>query len=137
MFRLQYPCSSRPSSSRRVMSSKVPTRTSTIPYTPTSPGWTSAHPRPLRPIRTHPNLDKIETPALPSPPRPSVFHTTTHGVYRLSTHLIPAAFPRLVPDIPLPEIPAYIPGGSTDERRDRMDVLVRQGPRDAMCVRGG
>ncbi|KAF8556562.1 alpha beta-hydrolase [Imleria badia] len=101
-------------------------RTSAIPYTPTSPGWTSVHPRPLRPIRPHPSLDSVETPPLPSPPRPPVFHTTTHGVYRLTTHLVPAAYPRLAPDIPLPEIPAYTPGGSPAKRRDKMDVLVKQ-----------
>ncbi|KAG8216017.1 hypothetical protein J3R82DRAFT_8010 [Butyriboletus roseoflavus] len=107
---------------------KVSPRISTIPYTPTSTpsGWTSVHPRPLRPILPHPNLDGIKTPALPSPPRPAVFHTTTYGVYRLSTHLVPAAFPRLVSDIPLPEIPSYIPDGSPSERRDKMDVFVKQ-----------
>lgn len=104
----------------------VSPRISTIPYTPTYSGWTSVYPRPLRPIISYPNLDEIQTPVLPSPPRPAVFHTTTYGVYRLSTHLIPAAFPRLVPDIPLPEIPSYIPGGSPSERHHKMDVLVKQ-----------
>ena len=103
-------------------------RTSTIPYTPTSPGWISVHPRPLRPICPHPDLDRTKTPTLASPPRPPVFHTTTHGDYRLSTHLVPAAYPRLVPDIPLPQIPAYIPGESSAERRDKMDVLVKKVP---------
>lgn len=98
-------------------------RISTIPYTPTSPGWTSVHPRP---IHIHPYLDSVETPALPSPPRPPVFHTTTQGVYRLSTHLVPAAFPRLTPDIPLPEIPAYTSSGSPSKRHDKMNVLVKQ-----------
>jgi len=101
-------------------------RTSTIPYTPTSPGWTSVHPRPLRPIRAHPNLEKTPTPALPSPPRPPVFHTTPHGVYRLTTHLVPAAYPRLAPDIPPHEIPAHIPGGLPAERRDKIDALAKQ-----------
>ncbi|KAG6380138.1 Alpha/Beta hydrolase protein [Boletus reticuloceps] len=102
-------------------------RTSTIPYTPTAPGWTSVHPRPLRPIRAHPNLDNIQTPPLPSPPRPHVFHTTTtNAVYRLSTHLVPAAYPRLAPDIPPSEIPAYTPGASPADRREKMDRLVKQ-----------
>lgn len=117
-----------PSTSRALnMSSKeVSPRTSTIPYTPTSPGWTSLHPRPLRPIRPHPSLDTIQAPALPTPLRPSVFHTNTHGVYQLSTHLVPAAYPRLTPDIPLPVIPAYIPGGSPSERRTKMDMVVKE-----------
>lgn len=101
-------------------------KTSTIPYTPTSPGWSSVHPRPLTSIHPHPKIDKIETPPLPTPPRPPIFHTTTHGVYRLTTHLVPATYPRLVPDIPLPEIPAYDPTGSPADRRDKMDVLVKQ-----------
>ena len=101
-------------------------RTSTIPYTPTSPGWTSVHPRPLRSIRPHPALDSVEPPVLPSPPRPPIFHTTTHGVYRLSTHLVPAAYPRLAPDIPLPKVPAYTPDESPAKRHDKVDTLVKQ-----------
>ncbi|KAG6381844.1 hypothetical protein JVT61DRAFT_455 [Boletus reticuloceps] len=102
-------------------------RTSTLPYTPTSPGWTSVHPRPLRPIRAHPNLNNIQPPPLPSPPRPHVFHTTTtDAVYRLSTHLVAAAYPRLAPDIPPFEIPAYTPGASPADRREKMDRLVKQ-----------
>ncbi|KAI9454511.1 Alpha/Beta hydrolase protein [Boletus coccyginus] len=100
-------------------------KTSTIRYTPTSPGWTSVYPRPLRPIRAHPNLERTDTPALPGPPRPPVFHTTPHGIYRLSTHLVPAAYPRLAPDIPLREIPAHIPGGPPAERRDKLDALAK------------
>lgn len=109
------------------MSSKATPRTSTtIPYTPTSPGWTHVHPRPLRPIHPYPSLDTIQTPALPAPLRPSVFHTTSHGVYRLSTHFVPAAYPRSTPDIPLPVIPAYVPSGSSSERHAKMDALVKE-----------
>ncbi|KAF9238984.1 Alpha/Beta hydrolase protein [Melanogaster broomeanus] len=73
----------------------------TIPYTP-SPEWESVNPRQLLPIHVHPNLQNIQTPSLPSPPRPRVFHTTPAGIYLRSTHLTPAAFPRLIPDISLP-----------------------------------
>ncbi|KAF9239420.1 Alpha/Beta hydrolase protein [Melanogaster broomeanus] len=73
-----------------------------IPYTP-SPQWKSVNPR-----------------------RPRVFHTTLAGTYLLSTHLIPAAFPRLVPDIPLPQIPQYTPGISATERLKEFEALTRE-----------
>ena len=101
-------------------------RTSTIPYTPTSTGWHSVHPRPLRPIGLHPRLDATQTPALPGPRRPSVFHTTEHGIYQLSTHLVPAAYPRLTPDFPLPAMPTYVPGGTFGERRIKTDALAKE-----------
>ncbi|KAF9244891.1 Alpha/Beta hydrolase protein [Melanogaster broomeanus] len=77
-----------------------------IPYTP-SPEWKS-------------------TPPLPSPPRPRVFHTTLAGTYLRSTHIIPAAFPRLVPDIPLPQIPQFTPGTSAAERREELEEFTRE-----------
>ena len=101
-------------------------RTSTISYTPTSPGWPSVHPRPLGSILAHPSLDSIPAPVLPCPARDTVFHITAHGAYKLTTHLVPAAYPRLTPDIPLPEIPIYSPGASPDDRRIKMDVLIKQ-----------
>ncbi|KAF9224817.1 alpha/beta-hydrolase [Gyrodon lividus] len=100
-------------------------RTSTIPYTP-SPEWKSVNPRQLLPIHPHPNLEKIETPALPSPPRPPVFHTTLNGTYLRSIHVIPAAFPRLIPDIPLPRIPQYPTGGSAAKRLKEVEALARE-----------
>ncbi|KAF9238983.1 hypothetical protein BU15DRAFT_62249 [Melanogaster broomeanus] len=94
----------------------------TIPYTP-SPEWRSVNPRQLLPIHVHPNLHNVETPPLPSP-RPPVFHTTPAGIYLRSTHLTPAAFPRLVPDIPLPQIPQYTPGRSAAERLKELEALT-------------
>ncbi|KAG9313781.1 Alpha/Beta hydrolase protein [Chiua virens] len=100
-------------------------RTSTIPYTTTPSGWSSVHPRPLRPILAHPDIDSIPTPPLPTPPRSPIFHTTSRHVYRLSTHLVPAAYPRLVPDLPYPVIPEYVPGEPSD-RSEKLDLLVNQ-----------
>ncbi|KAF9238990.1 hypothetical protein BU15DRAFT_74955 [Melanogaster broomeanus] len=80
----------------------------------------------VTPIHVHPNLQNMETPPFPSPPRPPVFHTTHAGTYLRSTHLIPAAFPRLVPDIPLPEIPQYTPGRSAAERLKELEALTRE-----------
>ncbi|KAF9238978.1 Alpha/Beta hydrolase protein [Melanogaster broomeanus] len=97
----------------------------TIPYTP-SPEWKSVNPRKLLPIHVHPNLQNIETPPLPFPARPPVFHTTHAGTYLRSTHLVPAAFPRLVPDIPLPEIPQYTPGRPAAERLKDLEAVMRE-----------
>ncbi|KIJ63614.1 hypothetical protein HYDPIDRAFT_168423 [Hydnomerulius pinastri MD-312] len=99
-------------------------RTTTIPYTP-SPEWESVNPRPLLPIHPHPNLSTLKTSPLPSPPRPTTFYSTSNATYLLSTHLIPGAYPRLVPDIPRPEIPQYTPGGSPGERQRMMADLAR------------
>ncbi|KIO01549.1 hypothetical protein M404DRAFT_1002974 [Pisolithus tinctorius Marx 270] len=53
--------------------------------------------RPLITYGTEPNTAELGiVPSLPSPPR----QDTIHVDYMLSTHIIPAAFPRLVPDIP-------------------------------------
>ncbi|KAF8842804.1 alpha/beta-hydrolase [Paxillus ammoniavirescens] len=101
-------------------------RTSTIPHTQTLLKWESVHPRQLLPILPHPDLQKIETPALPSPSRSPVFHTTLNGTYLRSTHVILAAFPRLVPDIPLPQIPQYTTSGSAAERLEQLEALTRE-----------
>ncbi|EGO26749.1 hypothetical protein SERLADRAFT_464144 [Serpula lacrymans var. lacrymans S7.9] len=73
--------------------------TSTYLYQP-SPQWTSVHPRPFYPLHEHPA--SLAYPQLPSSPRPPAFH----DLYTLSTHIIPAAYPRVVPDIPIPEAPS-------------------------------
>ncbi|KIK99561.1 hypothetical protein PAXRUDRAFT_786681 [Paxillus rubicundulus Ve08.2h10] len=101
-------------------------RTSTIPYTQTFLNWESVHPRQLLPIHPHPDLQKIETPPLPSPSRPPVFHTTLNGTYLRSTHVVLAAFPRLVPNIPLPQMPQYTPSGSAIERLKQLEALTRE-----------
>ena len=54
---------------------------------------------------TRPYSCPPQRPVLTCSARDPVFHTTAHGIYKLTTHLVPAAYPRLTPDIPLPEIP--------------------------------
>lgn len=94
--------------------------TFSIPYTP-SPSWPSVNPRPLLAIRPHPAL---RTPSLPSPPRQDIFHKD----YVPSTHIVPAAFPRLAPDIPLPllEIPPRSDSISPAERQEKVATAVKQ-----------
>lgn len=88
--------------------------------------WTPTPSRPLRDFRLHPDFDSTETLVLPTPARPSVFHTTPHGTYHITTHLFPAAYPRLTPQVPLPEIPTFVPGESRTARRDKAELLVTQ-----------
>jgi hypothetical protein len=82
--------------------------------------------RPRQPLRTdervRPNLllplqeppQPLEYPALPCP-RDHRFSTST---YTVTTHLIPAAFPRVTPFVPLPPVPEH---ESKDERRARVE----------------
>jgi hypothetical protein len=58
--------------------------------------WPSLNPRPFAPLQRHPEPSIL--PTLPSPPRPPAF---SH-LYTLSTHIIPAAYPRVTPDVPEP-----------------------------------
>ncbi|KAG0703560.1 Alpha/beta hydrolase family-domain-containing protein [Suillus ampliporus] len=84
--------------------------TSTYPFEPT-PQWTTVNPRPFLPFRTH--GEDLEKPHLPSPPRNELFNDN----YIVSTHLVPAACPRLTPDIPLPVAPEFSTNAS-ERRRD-------------------
>ncbi|KAI6002048.1 Alpha/Beta hydrolase protein [Pisolithus albus] len=94
-------------------------KTFSIPYTP-SPPWQSVSPRPLLPIRPHPA--PLRSPSLPSPPR----QDTVHKDYALSTHILPAAYPRLVPDVPLPEIPLHSNPTPPTERQEKITTIVKQ-----------
>ena len=82
-------------------------------------------PRPRQPLRTdeqvRPNLllplqeppQPLEYPAVPCP-RDRRFTSA----YTVTTHLIPAAFPRATPFVPLPPVPER---ESKDERRARLE----------------
>ncbi|KAI0772814.1 hypothetical protein BD413DRAFT_473512 [Trametes elegans] len=59
------------------------------------------HPKELLPLETPPI--RISLPSLPSPPRNSLLDSH----YTLSTHLVPAAYPRMTPDVPLPSSPNW------------------------------
>lgn len=69
-------------------------------YDPPSvlPVWTSIKPRPFVPLQPPP-LETLHLPSLPSPPRQPAFSS----LCTLSTHIIPAAYPRVGPDVPQPE----------------------------------
>lgn len=92
------------------------TDTFSVPNTSSPP----VNPRPSLPIQcySHP----LQYPSLPSPPR----QDTIHEAYALSTHFIPAAFPRLVPDLPVPQIPTYTSSTSALERQKQVTTIVRE-----------
>lgn len=71
-------------------------------------------PRPLPPVRAPEHVGPL--PPLPSPPRPA--HPVIAKRYKLSTHLVPAAYPRLTPDVPAPTPPAF----STDKAQWKASV---------------
>ena len=58
-------------------------------------------PRPLLPLETPPPI--TEFPPLPSPPRKSLLD----DAYTLTTHLVPAAYPRITPLLPEPDPPRF------------------------------
>jgi hypothetical protein len=59
--------------------------------------WESIQPRPLPPFSPPPHSSLV-FPQLPSPSRQPLFSSP----YILTTHVFPAAYPRITPDFPLP-----------------------------------
>ncbi len=88
-------------------------------------------PRPGQPPHTDervkPNLlfplqeppQSLEYPALPCPPRDHRFTST----FAVTTHLVPAAFPRVSPFVPLPPVPEH---ESKDERGARVERYTNE-----------
>jgi len=91
----------------------------------------STVPRPRQPLHTDervkPNLlfplqeppQSFEYPALPCPTRDHRFTST----YTVTTHIIPAAFPRVSPFVPLPPVPE---NESRDERSARVEQYTSE-----------
>ncbi|KAI0752708.1 alpha/beta-hydrolase [Daedaleopsis nitida] len=63
----------------------------------------TCNPLPLLPLETPPAHNN--PPALPSPPRQSLLDEW----YTLSTHIVPAAYPRTTPFVPIPALPQWTP----------------------------
>ncbi|OJA17586.1 hypothetical protein AZE42_01217 [Rhizopogon vesiculosus] len=72
--------------------------TSSFPYTPTT-FRTTTIPRPWVPFRPHEG--RVDVPFLPFKPRAD----NLLDMYKISTHIIPAANPRVTPDTPIPKLP--------------------------------
>ncbi|KDQ56886.1 hypothetical protein JAAARDRAFT_132330 [Jaapia argillacea MUCL 33604] len=79
------------------------------PLTPVQ--WPSVNPRPLAPILPPPSQKSSHLPPLPSPPRPSSLEPLG---YTLTTHIVPAAYPRSTPHVPVPDAP---PNGTKQARK--------------------
>ena len=75
------------------------------------PNWASINPRPFIPLQRPPELSFL--PSLPSPPRQPIFS----NLYTLSTHIIPAAYPRVSLDVPQPEQSPITAGINQSERK--------------------
>ncbi|EIW79904.1 hypothetical protein CONPUDRAFT_91131 [Coniophora puteana RWD-64-598 SS2] len=93
----------------------------TYPYTPT-PSFVPVHPRPWLPLLPHPILALKSTayPQLPSPLRNPTFTDD----FTLTTHIVPGAYPRVSPDIPLPTSPLFT--GNSAERKARVKELAME-----------
>lgn len=107
------------SSVTKVNLSSYPRPSDTIPLAPLTP-------RPL------PRLIAPVLPAhLPTPPTSRVAHPAIADQYVLSTHIIPAALPRLAADVPIPSPPAFSPdkqkwNAAVDAKRDEiLDLKVK------------
>ncbi|KAG0704158.1 Alpha/beta hydrolase family-domain-containing protein [Suillus ampliporus] len=105
--------------------------TSTYPFEPT-PQWMTAsvNPRPFLPFRTRGEV--LEKPPLPSPPRNDLFNDN----YTVSTHLVPAACPRLAPDIPLPVVPKFSTNAS-ERKREIRQLAAELTQRQERFMQGG
>ena len=93
--------------------------------------FTGSYPRPEAPwpikfpVRTLEPLEPLpplpsELPALPSPPRKSLLHPE----WTLSTHIVPAAYLRTTPLVPVPKIPPFAPGQDKKQRKAAVDALA-------------
>ena len=98
--------------------------TSSFPYTPTTLR-TTVSPRRWVPLKPHEG--HVEVPLMPFKPRTD----NLLDIYNIGTHIIPAANPRVSPDIPIPERPRH---SSKRTKRDikklgleLMEQQVRQG----------
>lgn len=85
----------------------------------TLPVWKSVHPRPFQ----HAFSVITEPPILPSLPSPARHRNAIEG-YILTSHIIPASYARISPDIPVPILPPYSLSTSKQERRDKLSKLA-------------
>jgi hypothetical protein len=100
---------------------------STYAFEPT-PQWTTVNPKPLLPLHTR--SEDFERPPLPSPLRNELFNDR----YTVSTHLVPAACPRITPDIPLPILPEF--SDSSEKKRNIQRLATEMRERQELFVQG-
>ncbi|KAG1872912.1 Alpha/Beta hydrolase protein [Suillus subalutaceus] len=93
--------------------------TSSYPYTPTTLR-TTVKPRPWVPFKPHEGHVKV--PPLPFKPRSD----DLLGTYNISTHIIPAANPRVTPNIPVPEPPRSSKRTERDIKNVGLELMEQQ-----------
>lgn len=86
----------------------------------------TVNPGPLLPLETPPPLSRADLPALPSPPRKPLLDQW----YTLSTHLVPAAYPRTSPYVAIPKLPQWTPN------KDEFKAAVRETAGDVLSIKG-
>ncbi|KAI6141764.1 Alpha/Beta hydrolase protein [Pisolithus tinctorius] len=101
------------------------TKTCSVPHK-FPPPWVSISSQSVLPA-------PLRIPSLPSPPR----QDTIHVAYTLSTHIIPAVLPRLVPDVPVPKVPIHISSIPASERRKQATTVIRELIERQMCFAQG
>ncbi len=75
-----------------------------LTFPPPNPfDFPTVNPKPLKPLETPPVSTSSSLPSLPSQPRKSLIDKW----YTLSTHLVPAAYPRTTPFVPVPPLPQW------------------------------
>ena len=86
------------------------------------PALFEVHPRPLLPLQPPPAHRWLYPPVLPSPtrqPAPRILR----DLYELSTHIIPAAFPRSFPFVPVPSLSSENPQVPRTREERKEEVL--------------
>lgn len=104
-----------PSDPSQILTTSMRAR-STLPKPDSIAPWSSER-RPLHPLAAPPPVLDVELPELP-PPRAN--GSLIDEWYTLSTHLVPAAFPRSTPDIPYPVGSDFVAGETREEKRKRI-----------------
>lgn len=99
---------------------------------PTVRPWVRTDVRPVLPLQHPPVTQSATLPPLPSAPRQPSFASQ----YILSTHLVPAAYPRTYPHAPTP-LQAPVAGESPAARRQRVQDAVKEVVRTRMMYEAG
>jgi hypothetical protein len=99
---------------------------------PTVRPWVRTDVRPVLPLQHPPATQSATLPPLPSAPRQPSFASQ----YILSTHLVPAAYPRTYPHAPAPP-QAPVAGESPAARRQRVQDAVKEVVRTRMMYEAG
>ncbi|TCD65455.1 hypothetical protein EIP91_002669 [Steccherinum ochraceum] len=91
---------------------------------PDAPWPYTYNPRILEPILPYPTATSHTSP--PSLPTTRQARSLLHPEWTLSTHVVPAAYPRTTPLVPVPPIPAFAFGKDKKQRREEIVALANE-----------